>query len=174
MSRLMTKPTKWHVRPAKSQINLGIRPVWSVFTVHMKQAWVLSSHWVHSKDSHQNGQTPRLIWVIVILLVLSWGSAITGHWNRTWYSTTDKVGIWWQLRDNFPYFSMKTCCGYSLESPHRGDSNESPQICFYGSDENYPLIIIKYLPYWLYWMTYTVQLTHSCLVYSSIFAKLSF
>ena len=27
MSRLMTKPTKWHVRPAKTQISLGIRPV---------------------------------------------------------------------------------------------------------------------------------------------------
>ena len=29
MSRLMTKPTKWHVRTAKTQISLGIRPVWS-------------------------------------------------------------------------------------------------------------------------------------------------
>ena len=29
MSHLMTKPTKWHVRPAKTQISLGIRPVWS-------------------------------------------------------------------------------------------------------------------------------------------------
>ena len=29
MSRLMTKPTKWHVRPAKTQISLGIPPVWS-------------------------------------------------------------------------------------------------------------------------------------------------
>ena len=27
--RLMTKPTKWHVRPAKTQISLGICPVWS-------------------------------------------------------------------------------------------------------------------------------------------------
>ena len=27
LSRLMTKPTKWHVRPAKTQISLGIRPV---------------------------------------------------------------------------------------------------------------------------------------------------
>ena len=27
MSRLVTKPTKWHVRPAKNQISLGIRPV---------------------------------------------------------------------------------------------------------------------------------------------------
>ena len=27
MTRLMTKPTKWHVRPPKTQISLGIRPV---------------------------------------------------------------------------------------------------------------------------------------------------
>ena len=29
LSHLMTKPTKWHVPPAKTQISLGIRPVWS-------------------------------------------------------------------------------------------------------------------------------------------------
>ena len=29
MSRLMTKPTKWSLHPAKTQISLGIRPVWS-------------------------------------------------------------------------------------------------------------------------------------------------
>ena len=38
----MTKPTKWHVRPGKTQISLGIRPVWSVFAVCMKKAWILS------------------------------------------------------------------------------------------------------------------------------------
>ena len=27
LSPLMTKPTKWHVRPVKTQISLGIRPV---------------------------------------------------------------------------------------------------------------------------------------------------
>ena len=27
LSHSMTKPTKWHVRPAKTQISLGIRPV---------------------------------------------------------------------------------------------------------------------------------------------------
>ena len=42
LSRLMTKPTKWHVRPVKTQISLGIRPVWSVFAVRMKTAWVLN------------------------------------------------------------------------------------------------------------------------------------
>ena len=37
LSRLMTKPTKWHVRLAKIQISLGIRPVWSVFAVRLKK-----------------------------------------------------------------------------------------------------------------------------------------
>ena len=65
----MTKPTKWHVRPAKTRISLGICLVWSVFAVRMKKAWVvfyplsaqrrlwldradaqadLSLHWAHS------------------------------------------------------------------------------------------------------------------------------
>ena len=29
VSRIITKPTKWSVRPAKTQISLGICPVWS-------------------------------------------------------------------------------------------------------------------------------------------------
>ena len=60
MSRLMTKPTKWHVRPAKTQISLGILPVWSESSL---SAW----------------RKPRLFWVFagrkVILLVLSWGGS---------------------------------------------------------------------------------------------------
>ena len=39
LSRLMTKLTKWHVRPAKTQISLGMRPV---LAVRMKKAWFLS------------------------------------------------------------------------------------------------------------------------------------
>ena len=41
-SSRMTKPTKWPVCPAKSQISLSIRPVWSVFAVRMKQHLVPS------------------------------------------------------------------------------------------------------------------------------------
>ena len=44
-----TKYQPWHdktnkvsVRPAKTQISLGIRPVWSVFPVRMKKPWVLT------------------------------------------------------------------------------------------------------------------------------------
>ena len=47
-----------------------------VFAVHMKKAWVLTTHWVHSEDSDQTGRMPRLIWFFagrtVTLLVLSW------------------------------------------------------------------------------------------------------
>ena len=39
---VMTKPTKWHMHPAKTQISLGIHPVWWVFAVRMKKAWALS------------------------------------------------------------------------------------------------------------------------------------
>ena len=64
MSRLMTKPTKWHVRRAKTQISLGIRPVWSE---SLLSAWrklgSLATHWAQSEDSDQTGRMPRLIWV---------------------------------------------------------------------------------------------------------------
>ena len=72
--------TKWHVRPAKTQISLGIRPVWSESSL---SAWrklgSFATHWAHSEDSDQTGRMPRLIWVFagrtVILLVLSWGGS---------------------------------------------------------------------------------------------------
>ena len=64
MSRIVTKPTKWHVRPAKNQISLGIRPVWSESSL---SAWrkhgSLATHWAHSEDSGQTGRMPMLIWV---------------------------------------------------------------------------------------------------------------
>ena len=63
-NHLITKPTKWHVRQAKSRINLGIRPVWSESSL---SAWgklgSLATHLAHSKDSDQTGRMPRLIWV---------------------------------------------------------------------------------------------------------------
>ena len=42
MSHSTTKPIKWPMRPTKTLIRLGIRPVWSVFAVFMKKGWTLS------------------------------------------------------------------------------------------------------------------------------------
>ena len=58
----MTKPTKWHVRPAKTQINLGIRPVWSESL--LCALWVAKDpSFLHadSEDSNQTGRMLRLI-----------------------------------------------------------------------------------------------------------------
>ena len=64
MSRLMTKLTKRHVRPAKPQISLGSRPVWSESLLCAQ--WVAKDpSFLHaeSEDSDQTGQMLRLIWV---------------------------------------------------------------------------------------------------------------
>ena len=58
------KTNKMTVRPAKTQICLGIRPVWSVSTLCAQ--WVAKDwRFLHadSEDSDQSGRMPRLIWV---------------------------------------------------------------------------------------------------------------
>ena len=64
LSRHMTKPTKWYVLPAKTQMSLGFHPVWSEPSLCAQ--WVAKDpSFLHadSKDSDQTGQIPRLIWV---------------------------------------------------------------------------------------------------------------
>ena len=83
LSRLVTKPTKWHVHPAKTQISKGIRPVWSESSLcAWRKLRSLATQWAHSEDSDQTGWMPRLIWVFtgrtVILLVLSRGGSFVG------------------------------------------------------------------------------------------------
>ena len=58
------KPTNWTVRLAKSQIDLGIHPVWSESSLSAwKNLGTLVTYKAHSEDSGQTGQMPRLIWV---------------------------------------------------------------------------------------------------------------
>ena len=70
------KTNKVSVRPAKTQISLGIRPVWSDYSLCAQ--WVAkdpSFLRADSEDSDQTGRMPRRIWVFagrtLILLVLS-------------------------------------------------------------------------------------------------------
>ena len=47
---------------------------------------------------------------------------------------------------------LNVYCGYSLELLQQGDSNEYPQrMILWRTDENYPLIIIKYPSYLFHW-----------------------
>ena len=83
------------VRPAKTQISLGIRPVWSESSL---SAWrklgFLTTHWAeHTAKTDQTGRMPRLIWVFagrtLILLVLSWGGSFAQH-SATLASSLDQ------------------------------------------------------------------------------------
>ena len=93
------KTNKMSVRPAKTQISLGICPVWSVSSLCTQ--WVAKDQsflHVDSEDPDQTGQMPRLIWVFtggtVTLLVSSWGGLfaivtfrnIRHHWWRLGHS----------------------------------------------------------------------------------------
>ena len=100
MSRLMTKPTKWHVRPAKTLISLGIRPVWSE---SLLSAWrnhvSIATHWAHSGDSDQTGRTPRLIWGLVertchfVGFIKVWLISILLAWNLRTYVHPKKTTV---------------------------------------------------------------------------------
>ena len=154
MSRRMTKPTKRHVRPVKTQISIGIRPVWSESPL---SAWIklgsTATHWEHSEDTDQTGRIPRLIWVFagrtVILLVLSW----SGSNKYSGSSHIIKPSLWFTfVRCNFRtslisvfrtshilfrsvYISFNTCrctrpagSAYLVLNHHRKLS--LPSLCF--------------------------------------------
>ena len=89
MSHLMTRPTKWPLHPAKTQISLCIRPVWSMASLPTWRNFESSAtHWAHCEDTDQTGQVPRLIWVFVectvILLVLLWCSLCVWTECKAW------------------------------------------------------------------------------------------
>ena len=75
----MTKPTKWHVHPAKTQISLGICPVCSESSLSpWRNLGSLATYWSHSEDwsdwAHAQADL-SLRWAQVILLVLSCGGS---------------------------------------------------------------------------------------------------
>ena len=101
LSRLMSKPTKWSVRSAKTQISTGIHPVWSESSQCTK--WVTEDPMffhADSEDSDQTGWMPRLIWVfawrqrhfvsyVMLRLIcsspeISWGASQIRQVVRIW------------------------------------------------------------------------------------------
>ena len=78
------KTKKMALCPAKTQISLVIRLVWSESSLSTwRQLESLATHWAHSDDSDQTGRMPSLSWVFagrtLILLVLSCRGS---HYNR--------------------------------------------------------------------------------------------
>ena len=63
LNRLTTKSTKWHVRPAKTQSNLGIRPSVQSLLCPRGKLKSLAIIRAHNEASDQTGWMSRLIWV---------------------------------------------------------------------------------------------------------------
>ena len=107
------KTNKMTVCPGKTQISLGIRPVWSESSL---SAWrklgSLATQWAHREDSDQTGRMHRLIWVFaghtLILLVLSCRGPI---WSESSLSAWRKLG------------SLAT------QGAHSEDSNQTGRMC---------------------------------------------
>ena len=88
MSRLVTKPTKWHVHPAKTQISLGIRPVWSESSLFAwRKLGSLATHWAHSEalwldwvDSQAD--LSRLRWAHSHFVGFVWSESSLFAWRK--------------------------------------------------------------------------------------------
>ena len=86
VSHSMTKPTKWLVCPAKTQINQGICPVWSEYLLCAQ--WLAkdpSFPQVDSEDPDQTGRTGHFVgFVMPWFLSLSVVSAVRGGQIFVW------------------------------------------------------------------------------------------
>ena len=87
------KTNQMSVRPAKTQISLGIRPVWSESSLFAQ--WIAKDpNFLHtdSEDSDQTAWMPSLIWVFagrtLTLLVLSCHGSYDFHTLKIWKSWT--------------------------------------------------------------------------------------
>ena len=113
------------VRPAKTHISLGIRPVWSESSL---SAWrklgSLATHWAYSEDSDKSGRMPRLIWVFdgrtCHFVGLSWGGSngsdlLNGSQTHCWPHQRAQIATiqmelpWSDWSCSWPALFSKTC-----------------------------------------------------------------
>ena len=148
------------VRPAKTQISLGIHPVWSVSADCMKKAWVLSyqlntqlrlrSAWAsHSEDSDQTGQMPRLIWVCwaqthfvgFVMLWLMWAMS----WENLSSEVCEQVaGPHWTVAMTFAHDNFQHRIMYKTGGTQYFNMKESTSILknTFGVARNTPTFVI--------------------------------
>ena len=148
MTRSMRKHTFWHVPNEDSNGPVHPRSLIRVIVVHMKKHCILgcrkSALWRFcmirlcectgwSEYSLHQAHMPKATFSDLAAQILfasylfsparkSFGICQTIAWKTPFFNKKD----WY-----FSYFSIKNiCCGYSLEVPHRGTSNEYPQHIF--------------------------------------------
>ena len=128
MSHRTTKPTKWHVRPAKTQISLSIRPVWRESSLCAPRiAEDPRRLQADSEYSDQNGRMPRLTWVFAGRLSFCWFCHAAAHMYIQLTKSVitlsrglvpeEDCGLWlWHYLDFFFFFHV---CFFWEESKQR-------------------------------------------------------
>ena len=138
MSRLMTKATRWRVRPLKSQISLGIHPVWSEFSLCAQ--WVVQDpSFLHTDSQHsdQTGRMPRLIGVFAgctchfVGFVMRWlkYAIYPVTMNVCVHSYVNTFLIWHKMRKEKPFFFF--ACVIKQQLVWADKSIWSPKCSFY-------------------------------------------
>ena len=117
------RTNKVTARPAKTQISLGVRPVWSAFSLCAQ--WVakdLSFLHPDSEESDQTGRMPRLIWVFagrtLTLLVLSCRGSYFPEALRWVYTIkVNLVKVWPSLTnfDQNAVYTIKVVQSFKLQ-----------------------------------------------------------
>ena len=85
------------VRPAKTQISLGIRPVWSVFALRMKKALVLSYPWSAQQRLIRLAGCP------------GWSESLLGAQSVCWFVMRRLI-----FSENQGNIDTKLCCSRKL------------------------------------------------------------
>ena len=104
MNRLMTKPTNRYVRPAKTQLSLGIRPIWSesLLCALRTQGFFMRTVRTLIRLDGCPGWSESSLGAHAILLVLSWGGSYATS-LRFWSKHSKEVNhglIWVPSREN--------------------------------------------------------------------------
>ena len=161
----MTKPTKWHVHPAKTQISLASASWSESLLSPWRNLGSLATPWAHSKDSDQTGWMPRLIWVFTghtchfVGFVMRWliySCLLVINW--LFY---DKWALIKNQLNKFCFYFLFTLCNTSLfELQHSKvweDTQEMPQsqstVFLWHSSRKHVYIILTpflYSKTWLY------------------------
>ena len=100
----MTKPTKWPVRPAKTQISLGNHPVWSESSLSAQRSLGFRAH---REDSDQTGRSESSQDAQVILFVLSCtGPDCLRHFLGCFHTYISVVKVVKKVRPTIKLFSF--------------------------------------------------------------------
>ena len=164
------------VHPATTQISQGIRPVWSVFAVRMKKAWVLS-YPLSAQRRLWSDWTVRncSLLLLVAFCKMHWEHDIPSYPERMWfqhyYTTKDfdariiirpisetmisyKEGRIWTELEQPCSFRFMSSCSYTYDSSYSLQTRLrllSGNIHIGKRDRQKAPVHLKQLHLWLYW-----------------------